>query len=277
MKRSAEEPDAYDAVVFVNGHSDIHTKEQETVVELKNKSDVRFQFMVQNEIVTEKVSSDLSGILQNTICLAELGMPTFNSALFIREHLFDVMLNAFSIPLQETCTRAIKKIVETRPDDAELKSYKFDQSKGLCSNVPTHFVDKSWQFFLSDKHDGVYVLDRKEVDKYIKNPKMLNSFFYKTRKKMGLKSLQPDKIVEATQDNLNDGNEKDRVLIPDAHVMYKSQLMLLLKQMGYKRVLIIDGGCLQYSKRKVDKDFIEMIKSRGILGGRKTRRLKRRS
>jgi len=215
----------YDGIVFVNGHSDFRLLEKE----------------------------DLKGIQQTTICLAERGMPSFVPDKFIRKHLAEFMNSCFSANPQSICKKAISKIKKScsKSYAKELESNKFDKSQGICSNVPTQFRNKVWQFhpnslysvveFDASNTDGIYLLTST------------------MSKPLTILKQPVDKIV----------------------TMSKNELLEILKnQHGLTNVLIIDAGC---NILHDDSDTTELIEDGQIvLGGthryrkrnRKTRKYK---
>lgn len=254
---AAEE--VFDAVVFVNCHSDLNAKEQKKII-------------------------DLEGIHQTTVCLAEPRMPCFMVDQFITDSLPKLMHNAFSKSPQETCQVAIKDLSTRLPG---VKKYGFDKSKGLCSDTPTKIRNKSWEFLMADAYpkevckdyDGIYLMTRDQVENYKTEQKARSKALFDAKIRSGLKlGPQPippiplltyEKIFGPTEENVDSNRSV---------VIYKKDLLEILKQRGIKNVLIIDAGCNEVDSEDVPSDDLiaELSKPGSILGGKRTRRIRRK-
>jgi hypothetical protein len=143
-------------------------------------------------------------------------MPSFVPDNFIRKHLPDFMKNCFSLTPQKSCKSAICKIKNSSNKFYKKQQQKcnFDKSDGICSNVPTQFRNKVWEFHPNSLYSAAEY-DASNTDGiYLLTPTM--------SKPLTILKQPVDKIV----------------------TMSKNQLLEMLKnEYRLTNVLIVDAGC----------------------------------
>ena len=245
----------FDAVVFVNGHSNLFRSEMEQLIPLE-------------------------GIRQTTVCLAEVGMPAYAPNKFIWHFLPTVMKDAFSIPPTELCRHTISHVLNSVDEEDEylrgrIEKNGFAHSKGMCSKIPTEIRNREWAIKLEESTDcvtggcdGVYLLPYSNVIEY---NEILKDYDTSSplAKEILERTITPERILDPKPEDV-----RFTPSMGNYYIVSKKMLMDELKELGFENVLIIDAGCNKIKGTGLGE--LQQKIEEGSFGGTKRKRKRKR-